>query len=161
MSSKHAVVHGATCTCQFGDFPDKLMVLSQMKNYANDDSGSKKLLASTMDIGPATFEKNTFGLCKMQPMGSTFKPCQIVVTKWDGAYENVILSNQGKILLEDSKGTCPIGASPCISILNHGQTAAGTGAPGEANEDVVNQLNPMGVDEFNDEEELNTILTAR
>lgn len=144
MSEKHAVVQGALCECQFGDFPDKLKVLSQTRNYANDSGGSQKLLASTMEIGGATFEKNTFGQCKMQPTGSSFKPCQIVITKWDGAYENVILSNQGKILLEDSKATCPIGGSPCISIIDHGQTAEGTGDDTEeTNNDVHSQLNPM------------------
>ncbi|WP_010520523.1 DUF4280 domain-containing protein [Aquimarina agarivorans] len=144
MSEKHAVVQGALCTCQFGDFPDKLKVLSQTRNYANDSEGSQKLIASTMEIGGATFEKNTFGQCKLQPTGSSFKPCQIVITKWDGAYENVELSNKGKILLEDSKATCPIAGSPCISILNHGQTAEGTGAGFEnANHEIQTQLNPM------------------
>ncbi len=144
MSEKHAVVQGALCTCQFGDFPDKLKVLSQTRNYANDSSGGEKLIASTLDIGGATFEKNTFGQCKMQPTPSGFKPCQIVITKWDGAYENVILSNQGQILLEDSKATCPIGGSPCISILHHGQTAAGTGSQTEdPNTEVHAQLNPL------------------
>ncbi len=28
-----------------------------------------------------------------------------------------------KILLEDSKATCPIGGSDCITIKKHGQTA--------------------------------------
>jgi hypothetical protein len=80
----------------------------------------------------------------MQPTPSGFKPCQIVITKWDGAYENVILSNQGQILLEDSKATCPIGGSPCISILHHGQTAAGTGSQTEdPNTEVHAQLNPL------------------
>ncbi len=145
MSEKHAVVQGAMCTCQFGDFPDKLQVLTQTRNYANDGGGSQKLIASTMEIGAATFEKNTFGQCKMQPTPSGFKPCQIIVTKWDGAYENVILSNQGQILLEDSKATCPIGGSPCISIMNHGQTAAGSGSGGggDANTEIHDQLNPM------------------
>lgn len=144
MSEKHAVVQGAMCTCQFGDFPDKLKVLTQTKNYANDSAGSQKLIASTMEIGGATFEKNTFGQCKMQPTPSSFKPCQIVITKWDGAYENVLLSNNGKILLEDSKATCPIGGSPCISILNHGQTAAGSASGAEeADTEVQAQINPM------------------
>ena len=144
MSSKHAVVQGAMCKCQFGDFPDKLKVLSQTKNYANDSNGSQKLIASTMEIGGATFEKNTFGQCKLQPTGSSFKPCQIVITKWDNVYEKVTLSNQGKILLENSKANCVISGSPSISIINHGQTAEGSVSDtDDSDEDAQAQINPM------------------
>jgi hypothetical protein len=71
-------------------------------------------------------------------------PCQAVITKWSGFYENVTLSNQGKILLENSKGTCPMGAPDCIEITDHGQKAE----PGEQNfkntEPMVHNLvNPM------------------
>ena len=44
MSSKYVVVQDALCECEFGDFPDKLKVLSQQKIYANDNKASKKLL---------------------------------------------------------------------------------------------------------------------
>lgn len=154
MSQKHAVVQGALCKCQFGDFPDKLKVLSHRKFYANDADGSEKLLATTMEIGGSTFEKNTFGQCKMQPTGSSFKPCQIVVTKWDGFYENTQLGNGGKVLLENSKATCPIGGSPCISIINHGQTmSASSSNTKDTNSDVQQQVNPMvDVEELNTEE---------
>lgn len=164
MSEKHAVVQGAMCTCQFGDFPDKLKVLTQTKNYANDSSGGEKLIASTMEIGGATFEKNTFGQCKMQPTGSSFKPCQIVITKWDGAYENVTLSNEGQILLEDSKATCPIAGSACISVIDHGQTAEGSGDNSEdANTEVHAQVNPLtDVRELQyDESEEEIIITVK
>ena len=144
MSQKFAVVQGAMCKCQFGDFPDKLKVLSHRKYYANDSSGSDKLLATTMEIGPATFEKNTFGQCKMQPTGTSFKPCQIVVTKWDGAYKNIEFANTAQVLLEDSKATCPIGGSPCISILLHGQGQPGIpDSTAGASPDLQQQLNPM------------------
>ena len=46
------------------------------------------------------------------------------------------LSNQGKILLEDSKATCPMGAPDCIEIVNHGQTA-------EPSEQNFKNINPM------------------
>ncbi|WP_165750319.1 DUF4280 domain-containing protein [Cellulophaga sp. Z1A5H] len=141
MSSKYMVVQGALCECQFGDFPDKLKVMSQNKIYANDSKASNKLIASTMEIGGSTFEKNTFGQCKMQPTGSSFKPCQIVITQWDGAYKNVELANGGQILLEDSKATCPMGGSPCISILQHGQTNE-QNISSEENA-VVEQINPL------------------
>lgn len=144
MSEKHVVVQGALCECQFGDFPDKLMVLSQTKNYANDNKGTQKLIASTMEIGGATFQKNTFGQCKLQPTGSSFKPCQIVITKWDQVYEKVLLSNQGKILLENSKATCVISGSPSISVINHGQTAEGSVRDTEeVDPDAQTQVNPM------------------
>ncbi|MBQ4821276.1 DUF4280 domain-containing protein [Aquimarina sp. MMG016] len=144
MSQKYVVIQSAMCKCQFGDFPDKLKVLSHQKYYANDPQGSNKLIATTMELGGATFEKNTFGQCKLQPTGSSFKPCQIVITKWDGFYENVEFSNGGKILLEDSKATCPISGSPCISIINHGQTAAGSSSDsGNADTDTQQQINPI------------------
>jgi hypothetical protein len=39
-------------------------------------------------------------------------------------YEKVVFEeNKGKILLEDSKATCPIGGPDCITIKKHGQTA--------------------------------------
>lgn len=124
MAEKHVVVQGATCQCKFSVAPltDKLKVLTQEKDYANDKDASKKLIASDKDIGQ-TLEKNTFGNCKMQPNGASYNPCKAVITKWSGFYEKVILSNKGKVLLEDSKATCPIGGPDCISIVNHGQIA--------------------------------------
>lgn len=162
MSEKHAVVQGAMCKCQFGDFPDKLKVLSQTKNYANDSKGSQKLVASTMEIGGATFEKNTFGQCKLQPTGSSFKPCQIAITKWDNVYEKVILSNQGKILLENSKANCVISGSPSISIINHGQTAEGSVSDtDDVDKDAQAQINPMiDITDVNDEEVIKEVIIS-
>lgn len=119
MSGKHLVCQGATCKCNFGTTPDKLMVKTQSKRYVNDEAGSKKLTATHVDIG-STFEKNTFGSCaKMNN-----KPCTAVVTQWSGYYEKITLEdNNGKALLEDSKATCPIGGQDCITIIKHGQTA--------------------------------------
>jgi len=124
MAEKHVVVHGATCECKFSETPktDILQVKTHSKHYGNDKDGSKKLIATTKEIGQ-TLEANTFGKCKKQPMGSSYKPCQAVITEWSNFYQEVTLSNQGKILLEDSKATCPIGGSDCISIKNHGQVA--------------------------------------
>jgi hypothetical protein len=109
MSEKHFVVQGAVCKCKFSEDPsktDKIKVKSHKKHFGNDQEGSEKLIATTKEIGQ-TLEKNTFGNCKKQPAGNSFLPCQAVITKWSGFYENVTLSNQGKILLENSKGTCP------------------------------------------------------
>ena len=123
MAQKHLVCQGATCQCQFANTPDKLKVLTQTKAFINEEEPQKKLVATTADIN-ATFEKNTFGLCKLQPIGNSFKPCQAIVTQWSGAYENVTYEqNNGHPLLEDSKATCPIGGKDCISIINHGQVA--------------------------------------
>jgi len=118
------VCQGATCQCQFGNAPDKLKVLTQTKAFINEKEPQEKLVATTADVG-ATFEKNTFGLCQMQPLpGGGYKPCQAMVTQWSGAYENVTYEeNNGHPLLEDSKATCPIGGKDCISIINHGQVA--------------------------------------
>ena len=108
MSQKHLVCQGVTCQCQFGNAPDKLKVLTQTKAFINEEEPQEKLVATTADVG-ATFEKNTFGLCQMQPLpGGGYKPCQAMVTQWSGAYENVTYEeNNGHPLLEDSKATCP------------------------------------------------------
>ena len=66
MAQKHLVCQGATCNCKFGTTPDKLKVLTQNKHYINEEEPKEKLVATTADIG-STFEKNTFGLCKLQP----------------------------------------------------------------------------------------------
>ena len=125
MAEKHIVVQGATCVCKHSETPktDVLKVKTHSKHYANDKDGSEKLIATTKEIGQ-TLEANTFGKCKLQPLpGGQFKPCQAVITEWKGFYDKVTLSNQGKILLEDSKATCPIGGPDCITIKNHGQVA--------------------------------------
>lgn len=139
MAEKHIVVQGAQYMCNFGTAPDKLKVLTNQKEYVNDKDGSKKPIASTMDIG-TTFEKNMFGSCAK----TNNKPCNAVVTEWSNYYEEVILSNGGKILLEDSKATCPIGGKDCIRIIQHGQKAE----PSQQNFDntdknVQQQLNPL------------------
>lgn len=122
MSEKHLVCQGALCRCNFGTTPDKLKVKTQSRHYINDKDGATKLMATHMDLGK-TFEKNTFGSCAKL----NNNPCQVVVTQWSGYYEKITLGdNNGKALLEDSKATCPIGSTNCITIINHGQTAEAT-----------------------------------
>ena len=124
MAQKHLVCQGAICQCCFGNAPDKLKVLTQIKAFINEEEPQEKLVATTADVA-ATFEKNTFGLCQMQPLpGGGYKPCQIMIAQWSGAYENITYEeNNGHPLLEDSKAICPIGGKDCISIINHGQVA--------------------------------------
>lgn len=151
MSEKHIVVQGATVKCKFSVEPklDKLKVKTQKKHYANDKEGAEKLIATTKEIGQ-TLEKNTFGKCKKQPTGSDYLPCKAVITKWSGFYDKVTLSNQGKILTEDSKATCPMGAPDCIEITNHGQIAEPSKQNFKnSNPDVQNKINPLlGLDEL-------------
>ena len=146
MSEKHIVVQGATVKCKFSVEPktDVLKVKTQTKHYANDKEGSEKLIATTKDIGQ-TLGANTFGKCKMQPLPfGQYKPCQAVITEWSAFYEKVTLSNQGKILLEDSKATCPIGGPDCIEITKHGQKAAVSKQNvKKANPVIHSQLNPL------------------
>lgn len=146
MSGKHVVVQGATVKCKFSVEPktDILKVKTQEKHYANDKDAEKKLIATDKEIGQ-TLEKNTFGKCKMQPNGSgDFLPCQAVITKWSGFYEKVTLSNKGKILLEDSKATCPIGGPDCITVDKHGQKAElNKQNLKNAKSEVLKQINPM------------------
>ncbi|KFF03100.1 DUF4280 domain-containing protein [Chryseobacterium luteum] len=140
MSEKHLVCQGAACRCNFGTAPDKLQVKTQSKRYINDNSGSKKLMATHMDIGK-TFEKNTFGSCSKM----NNNPCQVTVTQWSGFYDKITLQdNNGKALLEDSKATCPIGSPDCITIINHGQTAEATAQNvNNADEEVLAELLPF------------------
>ncbi|WP_293888706.1 MULTISPECIES: DUF4280 domain-containing protein [unclassified Sphingobacterium] len=139
MAEKHVVVQGAQCMCNFGTAPDKLKVLTNDKDFANDSQGSKKRIATTKDTG-TTFEKNMFGSCSKM----NNKPCSATVQSWSGFYPDTILSNGGKVLLEDSKATCPTGGTDCIRIIHHGQQAE----PSQSNRnnssrEVQSQLNPM------------------
>jgi Domain of unknown function (DUF4280) len=146
MAEKHVVVHGATCKCKFSETPqtDKLKVLSQTKEFANDNDGSKKLIATDKEIGQ-TLEKNTFGKCTLQPTNSGNLPCQAVITGWSDMYEKVVFEeNKGKILLEDSKATCPIGGPDCIEIVDHGQKTTGSSQNAKnANKTIQKQINPL------------------
>ncbi|SHF86859.1 DUF4280 domain-containing protein [Pedobacter caeni] len=143
MSQKEIVVQGATCQCQFGFQTDKLKVLTQKKHYVNDKEGSEKLIASDKDIG-MTFEKNTFDRCKLQPTPGGYLPCIPALTQWTKQYPDMVLINEGKVLLEDSKGICTISGSPCISFVKTGQK----GQPSQQNVDnadeaTQSQVNPM------------------
>lgn len=142
MAEKHILVQGALCKCQFGQLPDKLKVLSHKKEYANDKDASKKLIATTMEIGATTLEKNTFGNCIK--MGSPPPPCKPMITEWKGFYKEVVLSNGGNILVEDSKAVCAIAGTPCIEIIDHGQrTEASKQNFKNADKDVQQQINPL------------------
>lgn len=147
MSKKeHLVCHGAQCTCKFGDFPDILEVSSQQKHYINDTNGAQKLIATNMEIGQP-FTVNTFGQCKLQPTGSSFKPCQPMITGWQGFYDKVqIVANNGYPLLEGSKATCAIAGAPCVEIMFHGQIPAPEPSNFKetpAQQAVAQQMNPV------------------
>ncbi|TXI98661.1 MAG: DUF4280 domain-containing protein, partial [Chryseobacterium cucumeris] len=142
MAEKHIVVQGAMCKCQFGQAPDKLKVLTHQKEYANDKSGSKKLIVTTKEIGAATFEKNTFGNCTK--MGGPPPPCKMMVTEWQKFYDKVQLSNGGYIIVEDSKAVCAVAGTPCIEIIDHGQRAEASQQNFKnADKDVQKQINPL------------------
>ena len=147
MADKHIVVQGAKLKCEFSVEPktDVLKVNSHSRESANDKEGTEKYIATTMEIGGQTLEKNTFGKCKKQPTGNgDFLPCIPMLTEWKKVYENVTLSNGGKILLEDSKATCPMGAPGCITVENHGQTGEGSQEQAkQGNNDAQNQANPV------------------
>ena len=144
MAGKNIVCEGAMCMCNFGAAPDKLLVKSHKKEFINDKNGSKKMIATDKEIGQ-TFEKGTFGPCQKQPIpGGGYKPCQSVVTAWSGFYKKVTLENKGKILVKDSKATCPIGGTDCIKITFDGQV--NEPAPSQAkkeNKTVMTMLNPL------------------
>jgi len=145
---------------QVWNHPRYLTVKTQKKTCINDADGSQQLMASDKDIG-GTFEKNTFGPCKQQPLpGGGYKPCQAVVTKWSKPYDKITLEeNKGKALLEDSKATCPIGGPDCIEITHHGQKAKpGKQQAKDADRDTIKAINPVlnleALQEKMDEEEI-------
>ncbi len=140
MAEKHVVVQGALCKCRFGTAPDHLKVLSHAKEFANDDGGVKKLVASTKEVGAATFEKNCFGSCAK--MNNNL--CKAIVQEWTDYYEKTVLNHQGKILTEESKAVCPVAGSPCIEIIWHGQTASVTkSSAAKSNKNLHAQQNPL------------------
>ncbi|WP_295811469.1 DUF4280 domain-containing protein [uncultured Apibacter sp.] len=119
MAEKYIVVQGATCKCQFGNTSDVLLVKTHAHDFANDSEGKEKAIATTKEIGSSTLQNNSFGSCSK--LGSPPPPCKVNITQWTGFYEKVTLSNQGKVLLEDSKAVCAVAGTPCISITHHGQ----------------------------------------
>jgi hypothetical protein len=123
--------------------PDKIISVSEHRQYVNDPDGEKKMIVSTMDIGQP-FQKKSFGNCKLQPTPGGYKTCQSQITEWTDFYEKVTLDNGGNPILENSKATCPIGGAPCISITFHGQTAETTEEQEEkADNEVMDQINPL------------------
>jgi Domain of unknown function (DUF4280) len=156
MGAKHVVVEGATLKCKFSESPqtDILLVKSQSQDYANDKDGAKKRIASDMDIGQ-TLEKNSFGKCKLQPTSSGNLPCQAVITKWSNAYKNLSVTNKGKVLVEDSKATCPIGGPDCIEVEKHGQKNNGSKQESRKSDDnKITAVNPLADNKkFKEDEE--------
>ncbi len=139
----HIVCNGALCMCKNGFTPDKLKVLSAPNTYVNDADGAEKLVASTMDIG-MPLEKGTFGQCKLQPTTGGYLPCVPSIVSWKDFYENVTLSNNGKALVEGSKGVCAIAGAPCVEFVMHGQQPSASASEAqETNPTVQNQLNPL------------------
>jgi len=139
MSEKHLVCQGGICMCKYGTTPDKFKVISQKKHFINDEQGSEKLLGNTKDIGQP-FDAKTFGSCKKM----NNNPCKPAITKWTKFYENVVLDNGGKLLLEDSKAICSVAGDPCVEFTFHGQTAAvSSKSADKADPDVSSNLNPL------------------
>ena len=81
----------------------------------------------------------------MQPNGSgDFLPCMATITQWSGFYENATIEqNKGKLLLDDSKATCPIGGPDCISVDKHGQKAEASQQQSRKSDDATMEaVNP-------------------
>lgn len=137
MADKHFVVQGALCKCNFGNTINKIRV-SGRDEYFNDAMGESKPVASTKDTGNP-FMPGAFGYCSF-----THSTCTPAVTKWNGAYPGITLSDEGNILTEESKAICAAAGSPCISIVDHGQVTTLT--EGNANgksTDTTSALNPL------------------
>lgn len=142
MAEKYIIVQGATCTCLFGNTPDTLLVKTHAHDFANDAEGKEKAIATTKEIGSSTLRNNSFESCTK--LGSPPPPCKVNIIEWIRFYEKVTLSNQGKVLLEDSKTVCAIAGTPCISITHHGQIEEPSFQNFKnADRKIQNQLNPL------------------
>lgn len=141
MKEKHLVCQGAICRCIYGSNTDILRVNTQSKRYINDSEGKYKLIATNCELG-ATLEKNTFGSCARKNGNS----CTVFITEWQDFYEEVKLEdNGGKILLEDSTASCPVGGSACIQIVFHGQQAELSKKNFQCADPLIHEaLNPAG-----------------
>lgn len=149
MAGKFFVVQGAICTCQYGTAPDQLEISSNEKDYINDSNGSMKPIGSTKDIGQP-FKAKTFGYCS-----KIRSSCSMNVTEWQNFYEKVTLANNGKILTEESKATCALGAPSCIKFEFHGQTAAVSPEQAAASDaNAMATLNPMAPKPLADKKEM-------
>lgn len=113
------LVQGAICACKYGNSTDELLVKTQNILYLNDINSSKKLAATTTDVG-ATFKKNCFGGCAKKPHRA---PCSVQVTQWSSEESTQKIEGAGKLLTEQSKAGCPLGGQDCISVVHHGQQA--------------------------------------
>ncbi|MFC5048285.1 DUF4280 domain-containing protein [Aquimarina hainanensis] len=139
----HIVCNGAICQCKNGFTPDTLKVISTPNEYVNDPDGTEKLIASTMDLG-IPLEKGTFGQCKLQPTSGGYLPCVPSITAWQDFYDKVTLSNEGQVLVKDSKGICAIAGTPCVEFIMHGQQPSVSATEvQQANETMQSQLNPL------------------
>ena len=117
-------------------------MLSHKKHYANDKNGTTKLIVTTKEVGTSTLEKNTFGNCTKQSW--PYPPCKPNITVWENFYNQVTFSNDGNLILEDSKAICAIAGEPCIEIIDHGQRAEANAQNFKnTNPDVQQQLNPL------------------
>lgn len=137
MANKHFVVQGAVCKCAFGNISSKLQVTSAHE-FMNDYSGSTKPVASSNETGNP-FQPGTFGACTI-----SHSSCIPAIVQWHGCSSNIILSNGGKALTEESTAICAVSGSPCISILCHGQTTAiNTPTAGNKEQESTKALNPL------------------
>ena len=133
------VCAGAICQCKFGKASAKFKVLTQKKHYINDSAGVQKLLATHKEIGQP-FEPPFFGSCSKLNNNA----CTVNVTEWDSFYEKSTIETGGHPILDSSKGTCPIGAQGCISIIWHGQVSTPTIQQTEnVDLDTIAQINPL------------------
>ncbi len=159
MSDVAIVCQGAMCKCKYGFTPDTFKIVSTHKEYVNESNGSSKMIATTLDIGQP-FQAKTFGQCKLQPSSSGYLPCVPAITQWQDFYKKVTISNNGKILTEDSKAICAIAGSPCVEFTWHGQIGAPSQSQAaEADNQVHSQINPLASPKGAKEEPVNHILT--
>lgn len=138
---QHLVCAGAICQCQFGKAPAKFKVLTHTKHYINDEEGKEKLVATHKEIGQP-FQPPFFGSCSKANNG----PCAVNVTGWSNYYEKITyaINGNGMPLLEGSKGTCSIGATDCISIAWHGQSATPSAQNiHQVDTNAATQINPL------------------
>ncbi len=114
-----AVVNGAQLKCESGDAPAPLIVTSQQTVSAGN-----QIAATIMDFAPGA-NIPTFGTCKILTAAASGTPTPCVpatVAPWlKGATSPVNIS--GPLgLLDVDRLVCTVAASPCISVVDPGQT---------------------------------------
>ena len=112
MEEKYAV-DGAVCMCSFGTAPGRMKVIDQQFAHINGQS----LAGTSMNLGFAFYPPG-FAVCRASWPP---KPCAANVVQWSNTFTKVKVNRIATLLTDQSKATCALGGTDCISFMYHGQ----------------------------------------